>query len=88
LLERLTVEDRRRGRGFRYWQKGPGYDRNLSSQEAVLSSIDYIHNNPVTRGLVEQATDWRWSSARWYASDRQIVDQELPHVDGLSADFF
>ena len=86
LLERLTVEDRRRGRVFRYWQKGPGYDRNLSSQEAVLSSIDYIHNNPVTRGLVEQATDWRWSSARWYASDRQMIDQDLPHLDGLEAD--
>jgi len=88
LLERLTVEDRGRGRVFRFWQKGPGYDRNLSNEMAVLSSIDYIHNNPVTRGLVEQATDWRWSSARCYASDRQMIDQDLPHLDGLGADFF
>jgi hypothetical protein len=53
-----------------------------------LGSIDYIHNNPVTRGLVEQATDWRWSSARWYASDRQMIDQDLLHLDGLEAGFF
>ncbi len=88
LLERLTVDDRRRGRVFRFWQKGPGYDRNLSSQNAVLGSLDYIHNNPVARGLVQQATDWRWSSARWYASDGQTVDEDLPRIDGLSADFF
>jgi putative transposase len=88
LVERLTVEERRRGRVFRYWQKGPGYDRNLSSQKAALSSIDYIHNNPVTRGLVQLAADWRWSSARWYASDRQLVEKDLPRLDGLSAEFF
>jgi hypothetical protein len=25
--------------------------------------IDYIHANPVRRGLVELASDWEWSSA-------------------------
>ena len=25
-----------------------------------------MHMNPVRMGLVEQAADWRWSSARWY----------------------
>jgi putative transposase len=29
--------------------------------------IDYIHANPVRRGLVTRAEDWEWSSARWYA---------------------
>lgn len=29
--------------------------------------IDYIHNNPVRRGLVEMPTDWLRSSARFYA---------------------
>ena len=29
--------------------------------------IDYLHNNPVRRGLVGEATDWPWSSARFYA---------------------
>lgn len=28
--------------------------------------IDYIHLNPVRRGMVEQARDWRWSSAAWF----------------------
>ena len=29
--------------------------------------IDYIHRNPVRRGLVSEATDWTWSSAGWFA---------------------
>ncbi|MFH1267413.1 MAG: transposase [Planctomycetota bacterium] len=88
LLAKLTVPDKRRGTVFRYWQKGPGYDRNLSGEAAVLSSIDYIHNNPVSRGLCPEATDWKWSSARWYTSDRRVVDEDLPKIDGLPPEFF
>ncbi len=28
--------------------------------------MDYIHMNPVRRGLVERAVDWMWSIASWY----------------------
>jgi putative transposase len=28
--------------------------------------MDYAHLNPVRRGLVERADQWRWSSAMWY----------------------
>ena len=88
LLAKLTVPDKRRGTVFRYWQKGPGYDRNLHSRKAVLASIDYIHDNPLRRRLCTQPTGWRWSSARWYASDGRTVDEALPQIDGLPAEFF
>jgi len=52
---------------FHFWQDGPGYDRNLYSPKAIWNDIDYIHENPVRRGLVEQAAQWEWSSARAYA---------------------
>ena len=29
----------------------------------LMNMIDYIHANPVRRGLVERASDWEWSSA-------------------------
>jgi hypothetical protein len=29
--------------------------------------IDYIHPNPVRRGLCERPEDWSWSSARSYS---------------------
>ena len=54
----------------RFWQRGGGYDRNVFSREEFDEKLRYIHNNPVTRGLVERAEDWAWSSARWYAGGR------------------
>ena len=88
LLARLTVTVARRGEMFRCWQKGPGYDRNLHSEKAVLASLDYIHQNPVRRGLCAEAVDWRWSSACWYAWDGSRIDPDLPALDGIPADFF
>lgn len=50
-----------------FWQSGGGYDRNINEPQTLSKTIDYIHTNPVRRGLVPTATDWQWSSARWYA---------------------
>ena len=88
LLDRLTIQERPGKMSFRYWQEGPGYDRNLSKERTVMSAIDYIHANPVRRGLCRTAVDWKWSSARWYASDSKSVDPDLPTIHGLSWDFF
>jgi len=43
------------------------YDFNVYSAEKVSEKIDYMHFNPVKRGLVYEGIDWRWSSARVYA---------------------
>ena len=88
LLDRLTVGERPRKMAFRYWQEGPGYDRNLSTERVVMAAIDDIHNNPVRRGLTRFATDWKWSSARWYQSETKLVDPDLPTIHGLPWDFF
>ena len=48
----------------RFWQRGGGYDRNLTEPRTIWAEIAYIHANPVRRGLCESETDWPWSSAR------------------------
>jgi putative transposase len=88
LLKKLTVHQRPRVSTFRYWQEGPGYDRNLMSMFAVQSAIDYIHLNPVRRGLCQRAVDWQWSSARWYLTDAQECDARLPRLTRLPSEFF
>ena len=88
LRERLPVQERPGKTSFRYWQEGPGYDRNLFTEKVVMAAIDDIHENPVRRGLSKQATDWKWSSARWYVSDAKLVDPDLPIIHGLPWDFF
>ncbi len=40
----------------------------VMSEEVLLEKLQYIHNNPVKAGLVEQAEGWLFSSARWYAN--------------------
>jgi putative transposase len=88
LLERLTVRERPGKTAFRFWQEGPGYDRNLQTAKAVQASIDYIHLNPVKRGLCQRARDWRWSSARFYESGGTTVDPVWPRVRFLPAEMW
>ena len=71
-LKRLTME-RPGGRIERhFWQIGGGYDRNMISPQVLRSAIDYIHANPVRRGLVQQPCDWTWSSAQWWEGSDDV----------------
>lgn len=84
LLEQLSVRERPGKSCFRFWQEGPGYDRNLTTPAVIESAIDYIHANPVRRGLCARAIDWRWSSARFYLAEPPGNQfPELPFVHGL-----
>jgi putative transposase len=65
----------RHGESHRYWQTGGGYDRNIFSEREVAEKVTYIHENPVRRNIVVTATDYVWSSARWYAG---LKDAKLP----------
>jgi putative transposase len=49
---------------YRFWQDGPGYDRNVTSPETLHYMLDYLHGNPVRRGLAVQPEEWKWSSVR------------------------
>ena len=65
---------------YRFWQRGGGYDRNLTHAGTVRAEIDYIHLNPVRRGLSECPEDWHWSSAADHAcriEQRERADSPL-----------
>ena len=53
---------------FHFWQKSGGYDRNITSEKVLRSTIHYIHANPVRKNFADVPTAWKWSSARWYDS--------------------
>ena len=80
LLERLSIRQRPGVTTFRFWQEGPGYDRNLFQPDSILAAIDYVHAGPVRRGLVERPADWRWSSARRHLDFTAQVDPDLPTI--------
>jgi len=85
LLKKLTVRERPGKQCFRYWQEGGGYDRNLWEGKALDAVIDYIHLNPVRRGLVKRPEDWRWSSARFYLDRTRPLEPALPKLHMLPA---
>jgi putative transposase len=49
-----------------FWQRR-FYDFNVKTEEKRKEKLRYLHQNPVTRGLVERPEDWPWSSFRHYA---------------------
>jgi putative transposase len=69
---KLSVAVQRRERPF--WQ-ARYYDFNVFTDRKRVEKLRYIHRNPVTRGLVAQAADWRWSSfRRYWTGERGVVE--------------
>lgn len=62
------------------WQSGGGYDRNIIEPHTLLQMINYLHENPVRKGFVVRARDWRWSSAAWYVdqSETPLMPDPIP----------
>ncbi len=80
--EWLPRIERQRGsrREYLFWQSGGGYDRNITDGNTLLRMINYIHENPVRKGLVIRGADWKWSSAAWYVdgSKTPLVPDPIP----------
>ncbi len=47
------------------WQEGI-QPKLIQGEQMMRDRINYIHNNPVKRGYVDEAHHWRYSSARDY----------------------
>ena len=57
----------------RVWQRR-FYDMNIWTEKKQLEKLDYMHNNPVVRGLVSSASEGPWSSWRFYfLEDKSII---------------
>jgi putative transposase len=81
-LRKLT---RKRGKRTErlFWQSGGGYDRNIDSPSVLQHSLQYLHMNPVRRGLVQRCEEWVWSSAAHYLGGvSPLIPDQIP-VDWL-----
>lgn len=59
--------------GFQLWQQD-NHPVELFNVEILHQKLDYIHNNPVTAGIVEKAEDFLYSSARNYYGLKGMID--------------
>jgi len=71
----------------RFWQRGGGYDRNMFNARTIHATIDYIHNNPVRRGLVCSPECWKWSTANCFLQKKPALIEPdlamLPHRESI-----
>lgn len=61
---------------FQFWQQH-NHPIELSSIEIIHQRLDYIHNNPVVAGFVDQSLDWLFSSARDYQDEKGQIEIEF-----------
>ena len=61
-----------------FWQRR-FYDFNVWSRKKRIEKLNYMHMNPVKRGLVTDPKLWAWSSYRFY----QYGEESLCTPDGL-----
>ena len=67
------------GEGDRFWPP-KYYSFEIFSRQKLEEKLTYMHQNPVRKGFVDRAMDWRWSSARWY-EERRTVGVPIEWVD-------
>ncbi len=61
-----------------FWQRRY-HDFNVFTEKKVVEKRQYIHRNPVTRGLVNRPDAWAWSSfCHWWSGEVGTVEIESP----------
>ena len=53
-----------------FWQRRY-YDFNVHNEEKRIEKLQYMHRNPVRRGLATRPEDWPWSSFLHYATGKE-----------------
>ncbi|OGU64531.1 MAG: hypothetical protein A3C56_06275 [Ignavibacteria bacterium RIFCSPHIGHO2_02_FULL_56_12] len=61
-----------RGNRYKVWQTG-FHPIAIFDQDIFVQKLEYIHNNPVRKGFVEQPEYWKYSSARNYLLDDDTI---------------
>jgi hypothetical protein len=58
---------------YQLWQEG-SHPQQILNDDMMRQKLEYIHNNPVERGYVDDPTHWRYSSARNYAGLPGLIE--------------
>ena len=73
-LTSMNAINRHRRESAELWQ-GRFFDHALRTVEVYQKTVEYIHFNPVRRGLVGAPQDWKWSSVGEYSGVDALAQQ-------------
>jgi len=60
---------------YQVWQEGM-QPKLIQDEAMMMQKINYIHDNPIKRGYVDEAKHWRYSSARDYEDMSGLIEIE------------
>jgi putative transposase len=69
-----AAREEKRGNQYKVWQEG-FHPIAIDTANFLQEKLNYLHDNPVRKGFVEQAEHWRYSSARNYLLDDHSIVQ-------------
>lgn len=77
ILEQLAFykKSHKADREYQVWQEGI-QPKLIQTDVMMISKIKYIHHNPVKRGYIDEASHWRYSSARDYEGVNGLLEVE------------
>lgn len=58
---------------YQFWQEG-NQPKQVQNDRMMWQKLEYMHDNPVKRGYVDDPIHWRYSSARNYARQGGLID--------------
>jgi REP element-mobilizing transposase RayT len=70
-LASIKINKLRKTKGSR-WQH-QFWDRFVRHSKEFVERLEYMHYNPVRKGLVERPEQWRWSSVNNFSLDKSVV---------------
>jgi putative transposase len=73
-LQRLATAklDHKTGQRYQVWQEG-SHPQAITTEAMLRQKIEYIHNNPLKRGYVDDPAHWRYSSYRDYMGETGLL---------------
>jgi putative transposase len=78
LLRQLNYHKRahEKDRQHQFWQEG-SHPQLIQGEVMLCQKLEYIYDNPVRRGYVDEPEHWRYSSARNDAGTPGLVEVTL-----------
>ena len=75
LLDELAFHKKahKRDRRYQLWQEG-SHPAMIADAAMMRQRLDYLHNNPLRRGYVDEQQCWRYSSARDYLTEPGLIE--------------
>ena len=72
-LKYYKISYKGKDREIQFWQEGV-HPQMICDEIMMCQKVDYIHQNPVKRGFVDETVHWRYSSARNYLGYVGLLD--------------